>query len=99
MTISRVALATVLSCALVFVSYNPVKAENVTLYVKNNTSGYITVNVDGSYGCHTSAGSTCSIPVTAGDHKLHAERSDTGDTTEADKYVDADHDKWVPWTQ
>ena len=72
-------------------------AENTTLYVENNTQGYVTVNVDGVYGCNTSAGSTCSIPVTVGDHDLHARRSDTGETATCQASIGSSGWTWTPW--
>ena len=49
-----------------------------TLMVENRTDSYVTVSVDGAYGCNTAASTTCTIPVSAGRHVLRAVRSDTG---------------------
>ena len=98
MSASRVVMATAVSAAISLATAGVAVAENTTLYVKNNTGGYLTVNVDGVYGCNTSAGSTCSIPVTVGSHDLHAHRSDTGDTrTCTSKYIGANTWTWTPW--
>lgn len=75
----------------------PARSENTTLYVKNNTGDYITVNVDGNYGCNTSSGSTCSIPVTVDSHKLHAKRHDTGATKEKEQTITSNGYTWEPW--
>jgi len=88
-----------LSVMFLLVSFSPALSEGTTLYVKNKTSGYITVNVDGSYGCNTAAGTTCSIPVSVGTHNLHAHRGDTGDTTEKDQTISSSGYTWTPWSQ
>lgn len=49
-----------------------------TLKVLNQTAAYVTVSVDGGYGCNTAGGTTCTIPVTKGHHQLRAVRADTG---------------------
>lgn len=72
-------------------------ADNTTLYVRNNTSGYITVNVDGNYGCNTAAETTCSIPVKVGEHELHATRSDTGASVSKTQDITASGYTWEPW--
>ena len=72
-------------------------AENTTLYVKNNTDDYITVHVDDYYGCNTSSGSTCSIPVTVGDHELKARRHDTSDVVTRSQHIASDGFTWEPW--
>jgi hypothetical protein len=53
-------------------------SQNTMLRVLNQTTSYVTVSVDGSYGCNTAGGTTCSIPVTKGQHMLRAIRTDTG---------------------
>jgi len=37
---------------------------------------YVTVSVDGAYGCSTSSGSTCTIPLSEGQHDVVARASD-----------------------
>jgi hypothetical protein len=54
------------------------KSPNTTLQVINQTPSYVTVSVDGSYGCNTAGGTTCVIPVLKGHHILRAVRTDTG---------------------
>ena len=49
-----------------------------TLIVVNQTDSYVTVSVDGAYGCNTAGGTTCRIPVSAGRHAVRAVRTDTG---------------------
>ena len=73
------------------------RAENTTLHVQNNTGDYITVHVDDYYGCNTSSGSTCSIPVTVGDHELEARRHDTGDVITRSQHISSDGFNWEPW--
>jgi hypothetical protein len=51
---------------------------NATLRVINQTNTYVTVSVDGSYGCNTAGGTMCAIPVRKGGHQLRAVRADTG---------------------
>ena len=46
---------------------NPAWASGV-IWFWNMTDAYVTVNVDGVFGCNTSAGSQCTIPVADGDH-------------------------------
>jgi len=46
------------------------------LWVWNATGASITVNVDGIFGCNTSAGSQCTIPVADGSHKAIARAAD-----------------------
>ncbi|MGE5540304.1 MAG: tetratricopeptide repeat protein [Gemmatimonas sp.] len=48
------------------------------LQVLNQTSSYVTVSVDGGYGCNTAGGTTCAIPVSRGHHDLRAVRTDNG---------------------
>lgn len=56
------------------------KSLNTTIRVINKTTSYITVSVDGSYGCNTAGGTTCLIPVLKGHHMLRAVRTDSGAT-------------------
>ena len=70
-------------------------AESTTLVVDNRTSSYVTVNVDGVYGCNTAAGTTCTIPVTVGIHDLWAQRSDSGAVIETRAEVGADGATWT----
>lgn len=44
-----------------------------TLTVVNDTDQYVTVSVDGGYGCNTAGHTTCTIPVAAGIHNLRAQ--------------------------
>jgi len=71
---------------------------NTTLRVVNNTPDYITVSVDGVYGCNTSTGSTCTIPVSSGSHQLRAVRHDTGNVC-GPRSIDipAAGYTWSPW--
>ncbi|HUZ34304.1 MAG TPA: hypothetical protein VMV19_19710 [Xanthobacteraceae bacterium] len=65
-------------------------ASAATLTVVNKTSSYVTVSVDGNYGCNTADHTTCTIPVSTGRHKLRAVRSDNGTAVEeADDIPDA----------
>lgn len=70
-------------------------AQNATLAVDNQTSSYVTVNVDGVYGCSTAAGTTCTIPVTVGTHDLWAQRSDSGAVIETRAEIGADGAIWT----
>lgn len=57
---------------------SPQASRSATLRVVNQTDAYVTVSVDGAYGCNTAGGTTCMIPVTTGHHDLRAVRTDTG---------------------
>jgi hypothetical protein len=57
---------------------NTNNSQSAVLQVPNQTTSYVTVSVDGSYGCNTAGGTTCSIPVSKGHHILRAVRTDTG---------------------
>lgn len=70
-------------------------AQNTTLVVDNQTSSYVTVNVDGVYGCNTAAGTACTIPVTVGIHDLWAQRSDSGAVVETRAEIGADGATWT----
>ena len=87
----------IVALILLVVLAGAARAENTTLYVQNNTDDYITVHVDDYYGCNTSSGSTCSIPVTVGDHELEARRHDTGDITTRSQHISSDGFTWEPW--
>ncbi len=54
------------------------QSPNATLRVVNQTTSYVTVSVDGSYGCNTAGGTFCLIPIRKGTHNFRAVRSDTG---------------------
>ena len=69
--------------------------ENTTLEVENNTSSYVTVSVDGAYGCNTADHTTCTIPVTVGQHNIYAVRSDNGATAETDAYIGPGGLRWT----
>ena len=97
MTLSEVGIAVLSAIYLQTMASGEAWADNTALYVKNNTSGYITVNVDGNYGCNTSSGPTCSIPVTVGDHDLDATRSDTGERVTRSQYISSKGFTWEPW--
>lgn len=56
----------------------PLEVQAGTLTVVNNTSSYVTVNIDGNYGCNTADHTTCTIPVSSAAHDLRATRSDNG---------------------
>ncbi|MDE2227882.1 MAG: hypothetical protein KGL11_02425 [Alphaproteobacteria bacterium] len=70
-------------------------ARAATLTVVNNTSSYVTVSVDGNYGCNTADRTTCTIPVATGRHKLRAVRSDNGAAVEEDDDIP---DAGLTWT-
>jgi len=70
-------------------------AQSTTLRVENRTSSYLNVTVDGGYGCHTAAGTTCSIPVTVGNHQLTAVRTDTGESLNDTVYVPIEGGTWT----
>jgi hypothetical protein len=72
-----------------------VLAENATLKVINNTSSYITVSVDGNYGCNTAPHTTCTIPVTTGFHRLRAVATDSGAVVEMPANISPDGYTWT----
>jgi len=72
-----------------------VLAENATLKVINNTSSYITVSVDGNYGCNTAPKTTCTIPVTTGFHRLRAVATDSGAAVEMPANISPDGYTWT----
>lgn len=91
-------LIVLLACSAVAASAGAALAQaTATLKVVNKTREAITVSVDGGYGCNTSAGTTCSIPVTQGPHRLKAVRSDTGEVIETQAAVGAQGYSWTPW--
>jgi hypothetical protein len=59
------------AAAISFGSAAPLHA--ATLTVVNDTDEYVTVSVDGAYGCNTAGHTTCRIPVSAGVHNLRAQ--------------------------
>lgn len=69
--------------------------ENATLEVENNTDNYITVSIDGAYGCNTAGFTTCTIPVTVGPHNLYAVKTENGATFELDIAIGADGHRWI----
>ena len=71
------------------------RAENATLEVVNDTSSYVTVSVDGNYGCNTADHTTCTIAVTVGHHQLHAARSDNGATADTEADIDSGGLRWT----
>lgn len=73
-------------------------ATKTTLRVVNNTPDYITVSVDGLYGCNTSSGTTCVIPISAGSHQLRAVRHDTSNVCGPRSFdIPAAGYTWSPW--
>ena len=70
-------------------------AAAATLTVVNKTSSYVTVSVDGNYGCNTADHTTCTIPVSTGRHHLRAVRSDNGAVVEEDEDIP---DSGMTWT-
>jgi len=58
--------------AAMFLAGSGPAAAAATLIVVNKTSVYITVNVDGVYGCNTAPDTQCTIPVSEGHHVLDA---------------------------
>lgn len=69
--------------------------ENTALDVENNTDNYVTVSVDGAYGCNTAGFTTCTIPVEVGPHNLYAVKTENGATFELDVYIGADGYRWI----
>lgn len=70
-------------------------ADAATLTVANKTSSYVTVSVDGNYGCNTADHTTCTIPVSTGRHHLRAVRNDNGAVIEEDDDIP---DAGMTWT-
>ncbi|MDE2165306.1 MAG: hypothetical protein KGJ66_03075 [Alphaproteobacteria bacterium] len=70
-------------------------ANAATLTVVNKTSSYVTVSVDGNYGCNTADHTTCTIPVSTGRHHLRAVRNDNGAVVEEDDDIP---DAGMTWT-
>ena len=69
-------------------------ASAATLTVVNNTDVYITVNVDGSYGCNTAGHTTCTIQVSEGNHALTASDAD-GHSVTQNANIDANGFTWT----
>lgn len=73
-------------------------SKRATIRVINNTPDYITVSVDGLYGCNTSSGSTCTIPILAGKHSLRAVRHDTSNVCgPRELEIPESGYTWIPW--
>lgn len=70
--------AALLGSAITLAGVLPASAENTTLYINNETSTYLTISVDGNYGCNTAGNTSCTIPVTVGTHHLRAVRTEDG---------------------
>ncbi len=68
--------------------------EAATLRVDNDTSFYVTVSVDGNYGCNTADGTYCLIPVSTGEHDVRAVFSD-GEEISDRFYVPDDGFTWT----
>jgi len=79
--------------ALLF-SLLQLEAHAGTLTVVNNTSSYITVNVDDNYGCNTADHTTCTIPVSSAAHDLRATRSDNSKSATTSMAANSD----MTWT-
>jgi hypothetical protein len=73
----------------------PAAPESTALEVENNTDNYITVSVDGAYGCNTAGFTTCTIPVEVGPHNLYAVKTENGAMFELDVFIDADGYRWI----
>lgn len=66
-----------------------------TLTVVNQSDSYVTISVDGAYGCNTAGHTTCTIPVSEGTHALKAVRSDNGSSTSLTATVPAAEYRWT----
>ena len=65
-----------------------------TLSVVNDTDEYITVSVDGAYGCNTAGHTKCTIPVSPGMHALRAQTAN-GQSTSAQAPIPPDGYIWT----
>jgi len=83
-----------ISFALVLLAGLCQAANAATLSVENKLDEAVTVNVDGNYGCNTAPATTCSIPVSAGDHTLKASTA-SGKTFHKDASVPASGYTWT----
>jgi hypothetical protein len=69
-------------------------ADAASLKVINQTDSYVTVSVDGAYGCNTAGNTTCSIPVSPGMHSLRAETA-SGQVTSTQAEIPSDGRTWT----
>jgi hypothetical protein len=69
-------------------------ASAATLTVVNDTDDYITVTVDGAYGCNTAGHTRCTILVSPGRHALRAQKAD-GQSTSATSDIPSDGWMWT----
>ncbi|HVT55946.1 MAG TPA: hypothetical protein VHD34_07845 [Xanthobacteraceae bacterium] len=65
-----------------------------TLTVVNDTDGYVTISVDGAYGCNTAGHTKCTIPVSPGMHALRAQQAN-GQSTSTKAQIPAEGRTWT----
>jgi hypothetical protein len=69
----RFLLAAALSAAAMI---SPAMGQSGTIRMVNTTSVYLTLSINGLYGCNTAPGTTCTVPWAAGSYQLSACASD-----------------------
>ena len=69
----RLLLAALLSVAAMV---PPALSQSGTIRMVNTTSVYLTLSINGLYGCNTAPGTTCTVPWAAGSYQLRACASD-----------------------
>ncbi len=79
---NKIGIIALLLSLLVFFQSIAFAVHGATLTVVNDTDGYITVSVDGAYGCNTAGHTRCTIPVSPGMHTLRAQTA-SGQSTSA----------------
>ncbi len=70
-------------------------AQAAALRVVNQTNSYVTISVDGGYGCNTAGHTTCTIPVSVGYHNLSARTASGATTSRANAYIPPEGRTWT----
>ena len=78
-----------LALALAAAALLPAVVQAAVLTVVNDTSDYVTVNVNGLYGCNTAPGTTCTIPLATGQHHI---RGCKANGACAERWIELDED-------
>lgn len=79
---------------LIFFESIAAVAYAATLIVVNDTDDYITVSVDGAYGCNTAGHTKCTIPVSPGMHALRAQQAN-GQSTSVQAEIPQEGRTWT----
>ena len=84
-----------LTAPLMLVGAAVTGAQAATLIVVNDTNYYVTISVDGGYGCNTAGHTTCTIPVAVGYHNLNARTAGGATTSQPNAYIPAEGRTWT----